>query len=72
MSALRQILAFSGIVGFGYLLMKTTVPTEEELYNKLSPELKKEYHRVKKARLEKEQQMKMEEGTNSDTSQKAD
>ncbi|KAK3841341.1 MAG: hypothetical protein J3R72DRAFT_445265 [Linnemannia gamsii] len=36
-----------GIVGVGYALMVTTVPTEEELYQKLSPELKKKYHEVK-------------------------
>ncbi|KAG0268409.1 hypothetical protein BGZ95_002465 [Linnemannia exigua] len=48
-----------GIVGVGYALMLTTVPTEEELYEacllfalqlnkfKLSPELKKKYHEVK-------------------------
>ncbi|KAF9364760.1 MAG: hypothetical protein J3Q66DRAFT_68331 [Benniella sp.] len=36
-----------GIVGVGYALMLTTVPTEEELYQKLSPELKKQYHQVK-------------------------
>ncbi|KAK3805675.1 MAG: hypothetical protein JOS17DRAFT_797689 [Linnemannia elongata] len=63
-----------GIVGVGYALMLTTVPTEEELYEafctlltsqltrtffnsslhttpsriqKLSPELKKQYHQVK-------------------------
>ncbi|KAG0319381.1 hypothetical protein BGZ97_002249 [Linnemannia gamsii] len=50
-----------GIVGVGYALMLTTVPTEEELYEassslghmnharekKLSPELKKQYHEVK-------------------------
>ncbi|KAF9157053.1 hypothetical protein BG015_007579 [Linnemannia schmuckeri] len=42
-----------GIVGVGYALMLTTVPTEEQLYEactlhfKLSPELKKQYHEVK-------------------------
>ncbi|KAF9359943.1 hypothetical protein BGX26_010988 [Mortierella sp. AD094] len=41
-----------GIVGAAYALMITTVPTEEELYqachyNKLSPELKKQYEEVK-------------------------
>ncbi|KAF9986153.1 hypothetical protein BGZ65_008641 [Modicella reniformis] len=40
-----------GIVGLGYALMLTTVPTEEELYKarlfKLSPELKKQYEQVK-------------------------
>ncbi|GJJ79243.1 hypothetical protein EMPS_11603 [Entomortierella parvispora] len=36
-----------GIVGLGYALMVTTVPTEEQLYQKLSPELKKQYEVVK-------------------------
>ncbi|KAF9936310.1 hypothetical protein BGZ67_002479 [Mortierella alpina] len=36
-----------GIVGLGYTLMLTTVPTEEQLYEKLSPELKKQYEQVK-------------------------
>ncbi|KAI7815919.1 hypothetical protein BC939DRAFT_471007 [Gamsiella multidivaricata] len=36
-----------GIVGLGYALMLTTVPTEEQLYEKLSPELKKQYELVK-------------------------
>ncbi|KAF9164892.1 hypothetical protein DFQ27_006127 [Actinomortierella ambigua] len=36
-----------GIVGGAYAMMVTTVPTEEELYQKLSPELKRKYEAVK-------------------------
>ncbi|KAF9317349.1 hypothetical protein BG000_005398 [Podila horticola] len=43
-----------GIVGVGYALMLTTVPTEEQLYEKLSPELKKQYHQVKADQARKE------------------
>ncbi|CAG8585496.1 10671_t:CDS:2 [Ambispora gerdemannii] len=33
----RGLFASVGIVLFGYFLMKATVPTEEQLYQKLSP-----------------------------------
>ncbi|KAF9895984.1 hypothetical protein BX616_008405 [Lobosporangium transversale] len=40
-----------GIIGLGYALLLTTVPTEDQLYEasnrKLSPELKKQYEQVK-------------------------
>ncbi|KAG0239502.1 hypothetical protein B0O80DRAFT_492290 [Mortierella sp. GBAus27b] len=36
-----------GIVGAAYALMITTVPTEEQLVQKLSPELKRQYEQVK-------------------------
>ncbi|WVQ96446.1 hypothetical protein IAU59_003551 [Kwoniella sp. CBS 9459] len=33
-------------IGGGIALMRATVPTEEEFYNKLSPELKKEMDKI--------------------------
>ncbi|KAJ1976939.1 assembly factor cbp4 [Dimargaris cristalligena] len=42
-------LAYSlGIIGGGYLLMRYTTPTPDQLYNALSPELKEEADKRRK------------------------
>ncbi|EMD38575.1 hypothetical protein CERSUDRAFT_82858 [Gelatoporia subvermispora B] len=47
----RVFFASCGIVGFGYVLMRTTTPTEEEFYNSLSPDLKRKADQIRAARL---------------------
>jgi len=43
-----------GLVGGGWLLMKATVPTEEELYNKMAPDLQRKVDANRAARLARE------------------
>lgn len=31
----------AGSIGLGYVLMRTTTPTEEELYNRMAPDLRR-------------------------------
>ncbi|OCH95590.1 hypothetical protein OBBRIDRAFT_883849 [Obba rivulosa] len=46
----RFFLASCGLVGFGYVLMRTTVPSEQEFYNSLSPDLKRKADQIRAAR----------------------
>jgi len=48
-------IASLGCIGLGYALMKTLVPSEEALYNSLSPQLKKQADATKAARIAREQ-----------------
>ncbi|CAN6622210.1 assembly factor Cbp4p [Trichomonascus vanleenenianus] len=48
----KALLGGGSVVGFGYLLMKYTTPTDEELINALSPELRKKYEEEKEIRRE--------------------
>ncbi|WVW84761.1 hypothetical protein I302_106796 [Kwoniella bestiolae CBS 10118] len=43
---LRWAFISTSIIGGGVLIMRATVPTEEEFYNKLSPELKREMDKI--------------------------
>ncbi|WWC62665.1 uncharacterized protein I303_105262 [Kwoniella dejecticola CBS 10117] len=43
---IRWALISTSIIGGGVLMMRATVPTEEEFYNKLSPELKREMDKI--------------------------
>jgi len=47
----RLLLTSGGLVGFGYVLMRTTVPSPEETYNALSPDLKRKADQMRAARL---------------------
>ncbi|KAJ7582821.1 hypothetical protein C8J56DRAFT_232475 [Mycena floridula] len=53
----RFSLFATGAAGFGYVLMKLTVPTEEELYNRMAPDLQRKVDRTRAARLEREAAM---------------
>ncbi|KAJ3883754.1 hypothetical protein F5051DRAFT_457354 [Lentinula edodes] len=46
--------------GFGYLLMKATVPTEEELYNRMAPDIRKKVDAARALRLAREAEMKQQ------------
>lgn len=47
-----------GLVGLGYLLMKATVPTPEQTYAEMAPDLRKKVDANRAARLAQEQEMK--------------
>ncbi|KAK7466946.1 hypothetical protein VKT23_004010 [Stygiomarasmius scandens] len=51
----------AGLMGFGYLLMKATVPTEEELYNRMAPDIRKKVDAARELRLAREAEMKKQE-----------
>ncbi|KAJ1952524.1 assembly factor cbp4 [Dispira parvispora] len=46
-----------GLVGSGYLIMRTTTPTEEQIYQRLSPELKKRADEFRKEQPVKQHQL---------------
>ncbi|KAJ4488166.1 hypothetical protein J3R30DRAFT_3400731 [Lentinula aciculospora] len=46
--------------GFGYLLMRATVPTEEELYNRMAPDIRKKVDAARALRLAREEEMKQQ------------
>jgi len=43
-----------GLVGGGYLLMKAVVPTEEQLYNRMAPDLQRKVDAMRASRLARE------------------
>ena len=45
------------VVGAGLLLYKYTTPTDEELLNKFSPELRRDYERQRELRREEQRQL---------------
>jgi len=51
----RFSVAASGLIGFGYLLMKATVPTEEQTYNAMAPDLRRKVDASRAARLAREE-----------------
>ncbi|KAJ3742135.1 hypothetical protein DFH05DRAFT_284943 [Lentinula detonsa] len=46
--------------GLGYMLMKATVPTEEELYNRMAPDIRKKVDAARALRLAREAEMKQQ------------
>ncbi|KZV91089.1 hypothetical protein EXIGLDRAFT_770254 [Exidia glandulosa HHB12029] len=44
----------AGSIGLGYVLMRTTTPTEEELYNRMAPDIRRKVDamRAQRARTE--------------------
>jgi len=51
------------IVGSGYVCMKATVPTPEQLYNQLSPDLKRKADEIRLARQKNDLQRQVEEAS---------
>ncbi|KDR81809.1 hypothetical protein GALMADRAFT_240030 [Galerina marginata CBS 339.88] len=47
-----------GLMGIGYALMKATTPTEEQLYNEMSPDLRRKVDAARASRLAREADMK--------------
>ncbi|KAF9036577.1 hypothetical protein BJ165DRAFT_1504444 [Panaeolus papilionaceus] len=51
--------AFSvALVGTGYMLMKATTPTEEELYRAMAPDIRRKVDAARAARLARESETK--------------
>jgi len=50
----RMVVYSTGIMASGYALMKTTVPTPEQTYDALAPDLKKRVDAARAARLARE------------------
>ncbi|KAF8892579.1 hypothetical protein BD779DRAFT_1195947 [Infundibulicybe gibba] len=46
-----------GLMGMGYAIMKATVPTDEELYNRMAPDLRRKVDATRAARLSREAEM---------------
>ncbi|KAJ1982417.1 assembly factor cbp4 [Dimargaris xerosporica] len=57
MSWTKGLLYGAGIVGLGYLLLRTTTPSEEKLYQALSPELKQEADRLREDKEKRQRQI---------------
>jgi len=51
---LKVTISTIGLMGTGWLLMKATVPTEEELYNRMAPDLQRKVDASRAARLARE------------------
>ncbi|TFK27325.1 hypothetical protein FA15DRAFT_207892 [Coprinopsis marcescibilis] len=47
----------AGLLGIGYTLMKATTPTEEQLYNEMSPDIRRKVDAARAARLAREAEM---------------
>ncbi|KAK9480996.1 hypothetical protein V1514DRAFT_64394 [Lipomyces japonicus] len=47
---IKMLFSGTGIIGVGFLLYNTTVPTEEQLVSKFSPEIKQKYYQEKQFR----------------------
>ncbi|KAF8162920.1 hypothetical protein B0H34DRAFT_693446 [Crassisporium funariophilum] len=48
----------TALTGTGYLLMKATTPSEEQLYNSMAPDLRRKVDATRAARLAREAEMK--------------
>ncbi|KAF5330560.1 hypothetical protein D9619_006008 [Psilocybe cf. subviscida] len=46
-----------GLMGIGYVLMKATTPTEEQLYNEMAPDLRRRVDIARETRLAREAEM---------------
>ncbi|KAF9009383.1 hypothetical protein BDQ17DRAFT_1347999 [Cyathus striatus] len=54
----RFTLASSAFVGVGYALMKATTPTEEELYNRMAPDIRRKVDAARALRNAREAETK--------------
>jgi len=50
----RVIVLSTGVIAAGYILMKAIVPSEEQVYNSLSPDLKRQADAIRAARRAQE------------------
>lgn len=51
----RFALAATGLIGVGYILMRTTVPTPEQTYAAMSPDLRRQVDANRNARIAREE-----------------
>ncbi|KAG0705043.1 hypothetical protein DFH29DRAFT_908542 [Suillus ampliporus] len=62
----RMTLLGGGLMGLGYLMMRATVPTPEQTYAAMSPDLRRKVDANRAARLAQEQTMKRQMDAQSD------
>ncbi|TBU32300.1 hypothetical protein BD309DRAFT_950630 [Dichomitus squalens] len=62
---LRLTLSTVGIIGVGYMIMKATVPTPEQTYAAMSPDLRRKVDANRAARLARETATKAQENAQS-------
>lgn len=55
---IRMAILSSGLMGMGYVLMKVTVPTPEQTYAAMAPDLRKKVDANRTTRLTQEQELK--------------
>jgi len=56
----------AGIMGLGYVLLRATVPTPEETYNAMAPDLKRKVDETRRTRLALEEGMKQQQNAQID------
>ncbi|KAH9977225.1 hypothetical protein BGW80DRAFT_1288043 [Lactifluus volemus] len=56
----------AGIMGLGYVLLRATVPTPEETYNAMAPDLRRKVDENRRAREAFEESMKRQKNTQLD------
>ncbi|GLB35363.1 putative CBP4 [Lyophyllum shimeji] len=54
----RFTVASIGLMSMGYVLMKATTPTEEQLYNEMAPDLRRKVDAARAARMAREAELK--------------
>ncbi|KAM5539055.1 hypothetical protein V8D89_007278 [Ganoderma adspersum] len=62
---LRLAVSSIAIIGFGYGIMKATVPTPEQTYAAMAPDLRRKVDAHRAARLAKENETKAQEDAQS-------
>ncbi|KAG1756452.1 uncharacterized protein EDB91DRAFT_1041985 [Suillus paluster] len=62
----RMTLLGGGLMGLGYLMMRATVPTPDQTYAAMSPDLRRKVDANRAARLAQEQTMKRQIDAQSD------
>ncbi|KAI0086336.1 hypothetical protein BDY19DRAFT_960882 [Irpex rosettiformis] len=69
----RWSVVTTGLIGFGYMIMSATVPTPEQTYNAMSPDLRRKVDANRAARLAREaatQQQAEAQSSDPDATQK--
>ncbi|KZT54567.1 hypothetical protein CALCODRAFT_499620 [Calocera cornea HHB12733] len=59
----RLLFWSTAIIGTGYVCLKTTVPTTDQLYSQLSPDLKRKADEIRIARQKNELQRQIEQAS---------
>ncbi|KAN0141351.1 hypothetical protein V8E53_001107 [Lactarius tabidus] len=58
--------ASAGIMGLGYTLLRVVVPSPEETYNAMAPDLRRKVDETRRARLALEEGMKQQQNAQLD------
>lgn len=63
---LQLTVASAGIMGLGYALLRATVPTPEDTYNAMAPDLRRKVDENRRARLALEEGMRQQQNAQVD------